>query len=55
MDLPVSPNFAPYTKVWVNTDSGIYHCDRKTKHGRYMTQKEARDQGYKPAYGKLCQ
>src|SRR5215831_5111795 len=38
----------PNAKVWVNTDSGVYHCAGtkwygKTKSGQYMTQKEALD------------
>jgi hypothetical protein len=33
----------PDVKVWVNTDSGVYHCPNTrwygvTKHGKYMTQ-----------------
>jgi hypothetical protein len=42
------------TKVWVNTDSGIFHVpgDRfygKTKHGKYMTEDEALKAGYRQA------
>lgn len=40
-------------KVWVNLDSGIYHKGGrwygKTKNGRFMTEKEAKAAGYKPA------
>ena len=52
---PVSPNVT----VWVNTKSGLYRCAGtrlygKTKQGRFMTQKQAQDTGYRPAYGKTC-
>jgi hypothetical protein len=51
---------APAIIVWVNTDTGIYHCPgtqwyARTKHGKYMRQKEAQEQRYKPAYGRPCQ
>jgi len=40
-------------KVWVNTDSGIYHKSGKwygaTKQGKFMTEQEAMQAGYKPA------
>lgn len=47
-------------RVWVNTGSGVYHCPGtrwygKTKQGEYMTQKQAQDKKYRPAYGKVCQ
>jgi hypothetical protein len=47
-------------KVWVNTASGVYHCPGtrwygNTKRGEYMTQKQAQEKGYRPAYGKVCQ
>jgi len=46
----------PDVKVWVNTKSGVYHCPGtrlygNTKQGEYMTQSEAQDKGYRPAYG----
>lgn len=49
----------PDIKVWVNTNSGVYHCPGtrwygNTKHGEYMTQREAQKKGYRPAYGKVC-
>ena len=49
----------PDVKVWVNTNSGVYHCPGtrwygNTKHGEYMTQREAQKKGYRPAYGKVC-
>jgi hypothetical protein len=50
----------PNVKVWVNTKTGVYHCPGSrwygtTKQGEFMTQKEAQDKGYRPAYGKVCQ
>jgi hypothetical protein len=40
-------------KVWVNTDSGIYHKGGQwygaTKQGKFMTEQEAVRSGYRPA------
>ena len=40
-------------KVWVNTDSGVYHKSGrwygKTKSGKFMTEAEAKAAGYKEA------
>lgn len=40
-------------KVWVNLDSGIYHKSGrwygKTKHGKFLTEDEAKKAGYKPS------
>jgi predicted Ser/Thr protein kinase len=49
----------PALKVWVNTDTGTYHCPGtrwygKTQEGEYLTQKEAQDKGYHPAAGRAC-
>ena len=49
----------PSVTVWVNTNSGVYHCPNtrwygNTKNGKYMTQKEAQSKGYRPAYGTVC-
>ncbi len=49
----------PNVKVWVNTNSGVYHCPGtrwygNTKSGQYMTQREAQAKGYRPAYGAVC-
>lgn len=49
----------PTVKVWVNTNSGVYHCPGtrwygKTKSGKYMTQREAQSKGNRPAYGAVC-
>ena len=50
---------APNVTVWANTASGVYHCSGSryygnTKAGSYMTQKQAQDIGYRPAYGRVC-
>ncbi|HEV8367695.1 MAG TPA: hypothetical protein VGQ39_07080 [Pyrinomonadaceae bacterium] len=49
----------PHVRVWVNTNSGVYHCPNtrwygNTKQGQFMTQKEAQAKGYRPAYGSVC-
>jgi len=49
----------PNAKVWVNTDSGTYHCPGtrwygQTHTGEYMTQKDARAKGYHPAGKHAC-
>jgi hypothetical protein len=49
----------PDVRVWVNTNSGVYHCPGtrsygNTKQGVFMTQKKAQDGGNRPAYGKVC-
>ena len=49
----------PTVKVWVNTNSGVYHCPNttwygRTKSGQFMTQSEAQTKGYRPAYGAVC-
>ena len=49
----------PTIRVWVDTEYGYYHCPTsklygKTKQGVYMTQKQAQDRGYRPAYGAFC-
>jgi hypothetical protein len=53
------PRGNPDVKVWVNSNSGVYHCPGtrwygNTKSGEYMTQKQAHEKGYRPAYGKAC-
>lgn len=49
----------PDATVWVNTDTGIYHCSGtrwygKTHVGEYMKQKQARGKGYHPAANHAC-
>jgi len=46
-------------KVWVNTNSGIYHCPGTrwygtTKQGKYMSECEALKAGYRAAYYRPC-
>lgn len=47
-------------KVWADTASGLYHCRESywygtTTEGKYMSQAEARAEGYHPAYDRPCQ
>ncbi|HKG48144.1 MAG TPA: hypothetical protein VKB02_15520 [Pyrinomonadaceae bacterium] len=56
---PPQSRGVPTIKVWVDTAYGFYHCPNtklygKTKQGVYMTQKQAQDRGYRPAYGTFC-
>lgn len=49
----------PNVKVWVNNRAMKYHCPDSPWYGRtltgyYLTQKQALDQGYAPAYGMEC-
>jgi hypothetical protein len=50
----------PSVKVWVNTNSSVYHCPGTrwygaTKEGYYTTQKKAQEAGNRPAYGRYCE
>lgn len=45
--------------VWVNTGTGVYHCPGgqyygNTKRGRFTPEREAVQQGYRPAYDRAC-
>ena len=45
--------------VWVNTESGVYHCPKSsdwgtTRRGRYLTEADASAAGHKAAAGKKC-
>jgi serine/threonine protein kinase len=49
----------PAVKVWVNTDTGTYHCPGtrwygKTQEGEYLMQKQAQDKGYHPSASRAC-
>jgi micrococcal nuclease len=46
-------------RVWVNTSSGVYHCEGtryygNTKRGAFMTESAARAEGRRPAGGRPC-
>jgi hypothetical protein len=46
-------------KVWVNSESKTYHCQGTkwygtTKHGEYMTEGQAKAQGFHADHGKAC-
>ena len=56
--LPFASN-AARRMVWVNTESGVYHCPNSadwgaTRRGRYLTESDASASGHKPAAGKTC-
>jgi hypothetical protein len=41
-------------QVWVNTETGVYHREGSsfygtTRKGKYMTEQDAKQAGYKPA------
>ena len=46
-------------EVWVNKDSHIYHCEGsqyygKTNNGAYMSESDAKAQGFHPDHGNVC-
>lgn len=46
-------------QVWLNTNSGVYHCPGtryygNTKRGEFIEESVAVSQGYRPAYGSAC-
>jgi len=50
---PPAPGGGPGL-VWVNTEAGVYHGERSrfygtTRKGKYMTEQDAKQAGYKPA------
>lgn len=56
--LPIASN-AAMRMVWVNTESGVYHCPNSsdwgaTRRGRYLTESDASASGLRPAAGKKC-
>jgi hypothetical protein len=58
--VPTQSQGNPRARVWVNTESGVYHCAGsqwygKTKHGKYMWQKNALAAGYRPANDTVCE
>jgi len=56
-----SPAQAPTnpSDVWVNLSTKAYHCPGTkyygtTKHGKYMSEADAKAAGFHPSYGKAC-
>lgn len=46
-------------RVWVNANSGVYHCPgtryyANTKRGEFLEESTAASRGYRPAYGNPC-
>lgn len=56
---PVRSHAGEDVRVWVNTNSGVYHCPGgryygATKRGKYLTESSAVASGYRAAYGNAC-
>lgn len=54
------PTANPDVKVWLNKRTATYHCPGtrwygRTKEGVYMSQKEALEKGYRPAFARACE
>lgn len=57
--VPVMGRAGENVRVWVNTNSGVYHCPGgryygATKRGKYVTESSAVATGYRAAYGNAC-
>lgn len=53
------PSTAPAVRVWVNTNSRVYHCPGtryygNTKAGQFMSESDAKAAGHRPAGGRGC-
>lgn len=56
---PGASDTASGARVWINTNSRVYHCPGTryygaTSRGRYATEAEAISAGNRPAYGSRC-
>lgn len=57
--LPAGHSIAGDVQVWLNTNSGVYHCPGgryygNTKRGTYLAESKAVARGYRAAYGNAC-
>jgi hypothetical protein len=58
--IPPEAVAAPEKLVAVNLDAGVYHCEGTTgfeghKREGVITQKQAVEKGFRPAFGKVCE